>query len=206
MARKRRKVRCKAKCKRTGKPCRNYAVTGHKVCRMHGAGSPSKGKAGGRPTVHGMYSSGGSMAVEDITEQLLTDPELTNGLRDIAMIRALTGRSLEMLKGEEADFLADLATGDLEKKDERQWRSRLMGWYDGLASGNARTIATIDRYYAALERRIGGASMDGLRAAMLAIARVIADEVKDGALRKRLEEQIETALDKVVIGVEKGGA
>ena len=35
--------RCKAKSKRTGKPCRAPAVCGFRVCRMHGAG-------GGAPT------------------------------------------------------------------------------------------------------------------------------------------------------------
>lgn len=41
-------LRCKAKSKRSGKQCRSPAVTGKKVCRMHGAraGAP-KGKANG---------------------------------------------------------------------------------------------------------------------------------------------------------------
>ncbi|MAI45522.1 MAG: hypothetical protein CMB79_06495 [Filomicrobium sp.] len=30
--------RCTARSKRTGRPCRNPAVCGWKVCRMHGAG------------------------------------------------------------------------------------------------------------------------------------------------------------------------
>jgi hypothetical protein len=30
--------RCHAKSKRTGKPCRSPAVSGRRVCRMHGAG------------------------------------------------------------------------------------------------------------------------------------------------------------------------
>jgi uncharacterized protein YjcR len=30
--------RCKARSKRSGKPCRSPAVRGFKVCRMHGAG------------------------------------------------------------------------------------------------------------------------------------------------------------------------
>ena len=35
--------RCAAKSKRSGKPCQSPAVTGHKVCRMHGArgGAPN---------------------------------------------------------------------------------------------------------------------------------------------------------------------
>ena len=47
--------RCKAKSKRTGKPCRAPAVRGYRVCRMHGAG-------GGAPTgkQNGNYRHGAS--------------------------------------------------------------------------------------------------------------------------------------------------
>ena len=74
---------CSAKSKRTGKPCRNYAVKGHSVCRMHGAGSPSRVKAGTRKDPrtaalkHGLYATktvealGGVVAeFEDDLEQL----------------------------------------------------------------------------------------------------------------------------------------
>jgi hypothetical protein len=46
--------RCGAKSKRTGQPCRSPAVTGHRVCRMHGAG-------GGAPEgkVNGKFRHGG---------------------------------------------------------------------------------------------------------------------------------------------------
>ena len=41
-------TRCKARSKRTGKPCRSPAVKGWAVCRMHGArGGAPKGKANG---------------------------------------------------------------------------------------------------------------------------------------------------------------
>jgi hypothetical protein len=40
--------RCKARSKRTGKPCRAPAVRGYRVCRMHGArGGAPKGKRNG---------------------------------------------------------------------------------------------------------------------------------------------------------------
>ena len=40
--------RCKARSKRTGKPCQSPAVRGWAVCRMHGArGGAPKGKANG---------------------------------------------------------------------------------------------------------------------------------------------------------------
>ena len=49
-------AQCTAHSKRTGERCKAPAVTGHPVCRMHGAGSPRKGRPGGRPPIHGAYS------------------------------------------------------------------------------------------------------------------------------------------------------
>jgi hypothetical protein len=41
-------LRCKARSKRTGKPCQSPAVRGWAVCRMHGArGGAPKGEANG---------------------------------------------------------------------------------------------------------------------------------------------------------------
>ena len=46
--------RCDARSKRTGQPCRNPAVKGWNVCRMHGArGGAPRGEA------HGNYRHGG---------------------------------------------------------------------------------------------------------------------------------------------------
>lgn len=41
--------RCTATSKRSGDRCRNPAVKGYSVCRMHGAGNRKKGTRGGRP-------------------------------------------------------------------------------------------------------------------------------------------------------------
>lgn len=47
--------RCQAKSKRSGVCCKNPAVKGHKVCRMHGAGGgPPKGNK--NALKHGQYS------------------------------------------------------------------------------------------------------------------------------------------------------
>lgn len=54
--------RCKAKSKRSGERCKNFAVKGCKVCRMHGAkGGPKtdegKMRCKNAPLKHGWYSS-----------------------------------------------------------------------------------------------------------------------------------------------------
>lgn len=49
-------LRCHAKSKRSGKPCRSPAVKGYSVCRMHGAGGGApKGNRNGLK--HGLYSA-----------------------------------------------------------------------------------------------------------------------------------------------------
>lgn len=54
--------RCKARSKRTGKRCRNPAVRGYSVCRMHGArGGPKTSEGTLRckqaPLKHGFYTA-----------------------------------------------------------------------------------------------------------------------------------------------------
>lgn len=53
--------RCKAKSKRSGKQCKNYALKNWGVCRMHGAKGGPKTREGyllckRAPSKHGMYS------------------------------------------------------------------------------------------------------------------------------------------------------
>jgi len=60
--------RCAAKSKRTGQPCGSPAVTGYKVCRMHGAG-------GGAPSgaKNGNYRHGNeTRASKDLRAEMMT--------------------------------------------------------------------------------------------------------------------------------------
>lgn len=69
--------------------CQRRAVTGYTVCQMHGAGSPFKGRAGGRPLKTGMYSKKASKELRELYEEYLSDDNLTNLDDDVAMLRAL---------------------------------------------------------------------------------------------------------------------
>lgn len=56
--------RCKAKSKRSGEQCKNYAIKGKGVCRMHGANGGPKTIQGHHacktaPLRHGFYSKEG---------------------------------------------------------------------------------------------------------------------------------------------------
>jgi hypothetical protein len=53
--------RCKAKSKRSGERCKNYAIKEYGVCRMHGAKGGPKTQRGylickQAPMIHGLYS------------------------------------------------------------------------------------------------------------------------------------------------------
>src|SRR5690606_19849988 len=95
--------RCTAKAKGSGERCKNAAVNGFTVCRMHGAGS--KGKPGGRPIKHGRYSKhlperlAGKYAEAQADERLLE-------LRDeIALLDARLGELLGSLDAGESGAL-----------------------------------------------------------------------------------------------------
>jgi uncharacterized protein YjcR len=49
-------LRCHARSKRSGKPCRSPAVRGYSVCRMHGAGGGAP-RGNGNALKHGEYSA-----------------------------------------------------------------------------------------------------------------------------------------------------
>jgi len=58
--------RCKAKSKRSGERCKNFAIKGWGVCRMHGArGGPQtekgKQKCKSSPLKHGWYTPEGAL-------------------------------------------------------------------------------------------------------------------------------------------------
>ena len=67
--------RCTAKSKRTGLPCRQAAVNGWRVCRMHGAGGGAP-KGNKNRLVHGYYSA------EAVAERRETR-ELIRSVRDL---------------------------------------------------------------------------------------------------------------------------
>jgi hypothetical protein len=78
---------CTAKSKSTGKQCCNPAVTGFKVCRVHGAGG--KKKPGGRPATHGRYSRLKREHLRSLIEEYEQDPDPLNILPELAAARAL---------------------------------------------------------------------------------------------------------------------
>lgn len=67
--------RCRAKSKRSQERCRNYAVGGYAVCRMHGAGGGPKTPEGRvnckkAPMKHGFYAKQAILERRQMSEHL----------------------------------------------------------------------------------------------------------------------------------------
>lgn len=73
--------RCKAKSKKSGERCKNYAVRGSSVCRMHGAGGGPKTEEGLRkcrraPLKHGCYTESAQAELKEMQAMLCQDEML----------------------------------------------------------------------------------------------------------------------------------
>lgn len=82
------KRRCKALARTTGEQCKNPALIGFDVCRMHG------GK-GGRPIIHGRYSLTHRQALADKMQAFLEDDRPGDLTDELALTRALLQDYLE---------------------------------------------------------------------------------------------------------------
>jgi len=81
---------------RSGDRCKANAVEGYPVCRMHGAGSPHKGRPGGRPIIHGAYSKAVRAGEAKTWEELRAlGVSLEN---EVALARLQLARALEWAK------------------------------------------------------------------------------------------------------------
>ena len=87
--------RCTATAKSTGQRCRQPAVQGYNVCRLHGAGNIHKGKRGGRPAKHGRYSVKHRQAVAEKYQRFLEDQRPGDLFDELAILRALLADYLE---------------------------------------------------------------------------------------------------------------
>ena len=73
--------RCRAKSKRSGEQCKNYAIKGVGVCRMHGAGGGPKTKKGllacqKAPIKHGYYTQESKEEMRLMREMLKNEDTL----------------------------------------------------------------------------------------------------------------------------------
>lgn len=73
---------CKAKAKGSGERCKNPAMEGKEVCRIHGG-------LAGRPPTHGRYSTVKRQALREKIEEFRNDPAAGDLRDELAVLRAL---------------------------------------------------------------------------------------------------------------------
>lgn len=86
--------RCQARSKSTGEQCRQPAVRGYHVCRVHGAGTRKRVREGtrkppGRPIIHGLYSERQAATLRALYEEALALGELDDTDREVAALKAV---------------------------------------------------------------------------------------------------------------------
>lgn len=100
------KPQCTKIIKRTGKRCMRRAVATYPVCQKHGAGSPFKGRPGGRPPT--VFTSSDKLP-RDLARRVrkaVEDPEILNLSENIGVLKARAGQLLEELPEEDEQIVA----------------------------------------------------------------------------------------------------
>lgn len=82
--------RCTARSKRTGERCRQPVCEGKTVCRFHGA-------RGGRPPLHGKYSTVWATRLAARMEAAASDPQLFNQHKRVAFLHGLWEDAVERM-------------------------------------------------------------------------------------------------------------
>lgn len=204
------KLQCKAKSKQSGQRCKNWAIPGYKVCRMHGAGTPKKGKPGGRPPKNGKWSEKLPTNLLALYEEARSDPNLLALTEEIAVVDARLGEKMEGLGQEPLsatwDKVADYATeinlamraGDIPGVMARieklgtlaqQAHETREGWLEiySLLEQRRKLVESERKRLVEMQQFIAAERVAVLAKAILA---VIMDRVKDSPTRKAIAYDI----------------
>jgi hypothetical protein len=103
--------RCTATAKSSGERCKNPAVTGWDVCRMHGAGSPKNETSGGAPPMHGRYSAKRRESLQEKIQEYREEDDPAELWEELALLRAVLQEWLgevEEIDTETVDVILDL--------------------------------------------------------------------------------------------------
>lgn len=172
--------KCTATSRRTGARCGNAAVTGYDVCRMHGAGSPHKGRPGGRPVEHARYSRLQHERLGEMLAELEGDPDPLNIYPELAAARALF---VDFVNRYDAWLTALLAWHESFNEKENPKPRQMLDLSDAVRHLEA--IARIAQREKKL-RLENAISRDQLLRVMTEQRRVIETEVQDPETRKRV--------------------
>jgi len=137
-------IRCAATNKRTGEPCKGYAVHGRTVCWQHGGADGSGGD--GRALTHGLYSNYVPAEWREDYEYFKSDPNHTSSGPELAVAQVAYARYLKnhqgsALSAEMIEVLighAERLTRIKERESKRLYQQELIaqvlsGWLDRAA-------------------------------------------------------------------------
>jgi len=203
--------RCTAKSRSTGKRCRNWAVSGSTVCRMHGAGTKKRpggaGNAkrpGGRPPLHGLYSKRRRACLKTQVDQLRDDPKLLEIAGHVAYATALQQNTAEMIDAMEASIADHLeAQGTIKAADLAALHDTLRGLYRDCGLQTDRAAKLIERHFRVQEIHKFALTIVGIERALKAMDQVIHDFV-DPDKRDAAHAQLDAELGKIDVPAPDG--
>ncbi|CAN5692268.1 hypothetical protein BH24GEM1_BH24GEM1_31800 [soil metagenome] len=167
-------MRCSAKSKRSGEPCRSPAVTGRATCRMHGGTAP-RGVAS-HSWRHGRYSKAVPARLLASYQDALGDPDLVALRDELALTDA---RMQEVLRALPAD---------LSPIDRDAWTELLLPLLETrrrLADTERRRLEVLNAYV----------SQGQLMALVGALQQAVLELVPDRAVRAALGRRVEVLMN-----------
>lgn len=152
-----RKRRCSARSKRSGQRCRNWAVNGKGVCRMHGA------RAGRKPTALGLYSRAVASDLMALVGKLRDDPRTYSLDGQLAYAVALHERAAHILAEIEKELVSSVAAGTIDDKREAELVRLMLSTHEHLSRLLERSSTLVERRHRILHGlsvRVSHATID----------------------------------------------
>lgn len=221
-------MRCKAKAKSTGEQCRKTVVPGMEVCRYHGGLTP-RGVASPHYK-HGRYSKYVPTRLMERYVESVNDPELLNLSAEIALVDSRVSDVLGRVdSGESGRRWRELGAlrGDFlraqRREDQQGMADALADILNGIRQGQADFEAWSEVVDLLERRRRLVESEQKRRLAMQLVVRVeeavgamqqvadvvrgaVLEHVDDGAIRRRVLGDVQSALDRYLGGGVPGQA
>jgi len=213
-------MQCQAKAKSTGEQCRRFAVNGKKVCTVHGGLTP--GGIASPHYKHGRHSKYLPNRLGERYAVAISDPEILNLSAEIALVDARitdvlgrvdsgeSGRRWRELGKARREFVAAQRKQDQDKMADAL-NDILMGIREGQADFEAwaEVVDLLERRRRLVEseqkRRVAMhlvVKVEQAVDAMLQIADAVRDaaleHIDDGAVRRRLLGDVQSAIDRYV--------
>lgn len=183
--------RCGAHSRRSGEPCKNWALQNGR-CRMHGGTNP------GAPLKHGRRSKFLPAGLKEAYEELANDTELLTLQEDIRTVEAMLRDTLAAMRDHVGacwtEARALLETERLEELRELFDRGleleNLQEKFDRLTLQKARLVAVESRRMALMESSLNIKEQNALIAVLISAIAEESDEHVSNEARRRIQAKL----------------